>query len=157
MADVSISQAHGTRPRRSPLLSSAPQSRPVLIWALASVGMMLALLAPAIWNGFPLIFPDTGGYFTAPMVHALANGRSALYGFFLDLGIPLAFWPCVVAQAALMVWLFVVTLRVNGLGARPWLALGVVAMLTVTTSLPWFAGQLMPDILFPPRRWRFIF
>ena len=37
----------------------------------------------------------------------------------------------------------------HGLGGRPWLALGIVAMLTVGTSLPWFAGQLMPDILFP--------
>jgi hypothetical protein len=39
-------------------------------------------------------------------------------------------------------------MRTQGLGGRPWLALGIVAMLTVTTSLPWFAGQLMPDILF---------
>ena len=120
-----------------------------LSWVLSAGAMMLALLAPAIWNGFPLIFPDTGGYFTAPMMHELANGRSALYGFFLDLGIPLAFWPCVIAQAALMVWLFVLTLRVNRLGGRPWLALGLVAMLCISTSLPWFAAQLMPDILFP--------
>ncbi|HZL32331.1 MAG TPA: hypothetical protein VFC54_14895 [Pseudolabrys sp.] len=120
-----------------------------LPWVIACAGMMTALLAPAIWNGFPLIFPDTGGYFTAPMLYAIANGRSALYGFFLDLGIPFAFWPCVVAQAAMMVWLFMIALRVNGLGGRPWLALGIVAMLSAVTSLPWFAGQLMPDIFFP--------
>ena len=111
--------------------------------------MVALMLAPAIWNGFPIIFPDTGGYFTAPMVQQMANGRSALYGLFLILGIPLAFWPSVIAQAALMAWLFVVTLRVNGLGERPYLALGLVALLCVGTSLPWFAGQLMPDILFP--------
>ncbi len=145
MADVSISRP--TAPSAALAALYKPQSR-ILAWVLASVAMTLTMLAPTIWNSFPLIFPDTGGYFIAPMVHALANGRSALYGFFLILGIPLAFWPCLVAQAALMVWLFVMTLRVNGLGARPWLALGVVAMLTVTTSLPWFAGQLMPDILF---------
>ncbi len=141
----------GAGERRAEALSQFNRSRLArwMIWALASAAMMVLLLAPAIWNGFPLIFPDTGGYFTAPMVRALANGRSAFYGFFLDLGIPLAFWPSVIAQSALMIWLFVVTLRVNGLGARPWFALGVVTMLTVTTSLPWFAGQLMPDILFP--------
>jgi hypothetical protein len=145
MADVSV-----TRPtaRSASLPALSPSQSGVLAWSLASAGMMLALLAPAMWNGFPLIFPDTGGYFTAPIVHELANGRSALYGFFLDLGIPLSFWPCLVVQAALMVWLFVVALRVNGLGSRPWFALGMVALLTVTTSLPWFAGQLMPDILF---------
>ena len=48
-----------------------------------------------------------------------------------------------------MVWLIVLTLRAHGLGGRPWLAFGIVAMLTVCTSLPWFSGQLMPDILFP--------
>jgi hypothetical protein len=118
-------------------------------WLVASAGMMALMLAPAIWNGFPIIFPDTGGYFTAPMVQHMANGRSALYGLFLILGIPLAFWPSVIAQAALMAWLLVVTLRVNGLGGRPYLALGLVALLCIGTSLPWFAGQLMPDILFP--------
>ncbi|MFA6267901.1 MAG: hypothetical protein WC670_19560 [Pseudolabrys sp.] len=120
----------------------------VAVWIVASLAMVGLMLAPAIWNGFPLIFPDTGGYFTAPLVQELANGRSALYGLFLDAGIPLAFWPCVVAQAALMTWLLAVTLRVNGLGGRPWLMLGIVALLCVATSLPWFAGQLMPDILF---------
>ncbi|MBI1204633.1 MAG: hypothetical protein GC182_19195 [Rhodopseudomonas sp.] len=120
-----------------------------LNWGLAIAGMMLVMLAPALWNGFPLIFPDTGGYFSAPMQHEIANGRSALYGFFLVLGIPLGFWPCIIVQSAMMAWLFSLTLRINHLGGRPWLAFGVVALLTVVTSLPWFAGQLMPDILFP--------
>jgi hypothetical protein len=48
-----------------------------------------------------------------------------------------------------MVWLIVLIMRAHGLGGRPWLALGIVAMLTVCTSLPWFSGQLIPDILFP--------
>ncbi|KQZ00215.1 hypothetical protein ASD45_04615 [Pseudolabrys sp. Root1462] len=120
----------------------------VVAWVAAGAAMIALMLVPAVWNGFPLVFPDTGGYFTAPMLRELANGRSAMYGLFLDAGIPLAFWPCVVAQAALMAWLFAVTLRVNGLGGRPWLALGIVALLSLATSLPWFAGQLMPDILF---------
>ena len=118
------------------------------IWALAGAAMVLVLLAPAVWNGFPIIFPDTGGYLVAALTGAPMLGRSALYGLFLSAGIPFAFWPCVVIQAAMMAWLFAVTLRVNGLGGRPWLALGIVALTTVTTSLPWLAGQLMPDILF---------
>ena len=118
-------------------------------WWVAGAAMVLVLLTPAIWNGFPIIFPDTGGYLTAAIVGIPMHGRSALYGLFLAAGILLIFWPCVILQSALMAWLFSVTLRVNGLGERPWLALGIVVVLTVTTSLPWFAGQLMPDILFP--------
>lgn len=111
--------------------------------------MVLALLAPALWNGFPLIFPDTGGYLTRPIEGVLALGRSALYGWFLYLGMPLAFWPVIVAQAAATAWVIVLTLRCHGLGGRPWLALGLTVALSLLTALPWFAAQLMPDILFP--------
>jgi len=143
MADIQLA-------RPEPLAAQRPfAGTSSIAWIVAAAGMIAAMLAPAIWNGFPIIFPDTGGYFTAPMVQQMANGRSALYGLFLILGIPFAFWPSVTAQAALMAWLFVVTLRVNGLGERPYLALGIVVFLCIGTSLPWFAGQLMPDILFP--------
>jgi len=120
-----------------------------LAWTLASIAMVLALMTPALWNGFPLIFPDTGGYLDRPVLGTLGMGRSALYGLFLYAGVPLSFWPNAVLQSALTAWLIVLTLRANGLGGRPWLALAVVAGLSVGTSLPWLAGQLMPDILFP--------
>jgi hypothetical protein len=118
-------------------------------WVAASTGMLLALVAPALWNGFPLIFPDTGGYLERPLEGTLDLGRSALYGLFLLAGMPLGFWPVLVAQAALTAWLIALALRAHGLGGRPWLALGVVALLSISTSLPWMAGQLLPDILFP--------
>jgi hypothetical protein len=118
-------------------------------WILASAAMLLALMAPALWNGFPLIFPDTGGYLDRPILGTLSIGRSALYGLFLYAGVPFSFWPNVVLQSALTVWLIVLTMRAHGLGGRPWLALGIVAMLTACTSLPLFSAQLVPDILFP--------
>jgi hypothetical protein len=111
--------------------------------------MLLALMAPALWNGFPLIFPDTGGYLDRPILGSLDMGRSALYGLFLYTGVPFSFWPNAVLQSTLTIWLIVLTMRALGLGSRPWMALGIVAMLAVCTSLPWFSGQLMPDILFP--------
>ena len=130
-------------------LVSRPVAATAANWVIAGIGMMLMLLAPAIWNGFPLIFPDTGGYIDRPILGTLGMGRSALYGAFLFLGIASSFWLNIVVQAMLLTWLIVLTLRAHGLGGRPWLALGIVALLTVTTSLPWFTAQLMPDILFP--------
>ena len=129
-------------------VATETQSKTV-VWIIASLTMVLMLLAPALWNRFPLIFPDVGGYLLRPMTGTLEMGRSALYGLFLYAGIPFSFWLNVILQAALTVWLIVLTLRTHGLNGRPWLATGIVAMLTVGTSLPWFTGQLMPDILFP--------
>ena len=146
MADVSIAG----RAAQAGAAAAIPQfQRSVLAWILASAAMVLALMAPALWNGFPLIFPDTGGYLDRPLFGTLGLGRSALYGLFLYAGAPFAFWPNAIAQSALTVWLIVLTMRAHGLSDRPWLALGIVAMLTVGTGLPWFTSQLMPDILFP--------
>jgi hypothetical protein len=143
MADVSVRAA-----RASATAAGLFYRRHVLAWTLAGIAMLLALLAPALWNGFPLIYPDTGGYMTRPIEGTLIMGRSALYGLFLDVGIPFAFWPNVIAQAALTAWLVVLTMRTHGLGGRPWLAAGIVALLSAGTSLPWFVSQLMPDVLF---------
>ncbi|HTQ84335.1 MAG TPA: hypothetical protein VMI47_13830 [Pseudolabrys sp.] len=130
--------------------ASRPAPRSGLVpWILSSAAMLLLLLLPALWNGFPLIFPDTGGYLARPLEGTLDLGRSALYGLFLVAGLPLAFWPVVIVQSALTIWLVVLTMRAHGLGGRPWLALGIVALLSSATSLPWLAGQLLPDVWFP--------
>ncbi len=128
---------------------TATQLRTHLMWPAACAAMLFALLAPALWNGFPLIFSDTGGYLARPFEHTLAIGRSAFYGAFLAAGIPFDFWPNVAIQAAIAVWLCVLTLRVNGLGGRPGLAAAVVGALAACTALPWFASQLMPDVFVP--------
>jgi len=122
--------------------------RDLLIWSTTIAAMAVVLLAPALWNGFPLIFPDTGGYLERPLLGTLEMGRSALYGAFLLAGAPLSFWPNIAIQALVIAWLIVLVLSAHGL-ARPGLALGIVIVLAVATSLPWFASQLMPDVFFP--------
>jgi hypothetical protein len=124
------------------------RSRDALIWSATIAAMALVLVAPALWNGFPLIYPDTGGYLERPLLGTLEMGRSALYGAFLMAGAPLSVWPNIAIQALVMAWLIVLVLRAHGF-ARPALALGIVTILALTTSLPWFASQLMPDVFFP--------
>jgi hypothetical protein len=119
-----------------------------LRWAAAIAVMLAALLAPAISNGFPLVFADTGGYLARAFERTLDIGRSALYGMGLAAGLPLAFWPVIIVQAALCVWIIVLTLRAHGL-PRPGTAVLIVVALSVLTALPWYTAQLMPDIFFP--------
>jgi hypothetical protein len=118
-------------------------------WPFAALVMIAALLWPSLWNGFPIVFYDTGGYLDAAMTGLLANGRSTLYGVFLRLGIPTAFWINIAVQAAMVAWLIAVTLRSHGLGSRPSLAVAVTLGLAVMTSLPWYTAQLMPDVWLP--------
>jgi hypothetical protein len=110
--------------------------------------MVAIMLAPAIWNGFPFVFADTGGYLERPFEGTLELGRSALYGAFLAAGLPTFFWPNVAVQALLCVWIIGLVLRT--LGRRgPRIFLITVAALCVCTSLPWYAGDLEPDIFLP--------
>ncbi|HEV3371083.1 MAG TPA: hypothetical protein VG145_00960 [Xanthobacteraceae bacterium] len=120
-----------------------------LAWPAAAVLMILALLAPALWNGFPLIFADTGGYLLRPLEGNLDIGRSALYGAFLAPAIRLEFWPNVLVQAALAAWIIALTLRTHLGGVRPATAVLVVLGLAALTSLPWTSSQLMPDVFVP--------
>jgi hypothetical protein len=119
-------------------------------YRIAAISLSIAvLLMPAIWNGFPLIFADTGGYLERAFDGTLQLGRSALYGTFLAAGIPLQFWLNIFIHAALMLWILALVLRVNRLGDSPLLLGSLIIGLSALTSLPWYVGQLMPDIFLP--------
>ena len=116
------------------------------LWALACLACVLILIAPALWNGFALRQYDTGGYLARWYEGTLVPSRAVVYGLILNLGAPTLFWGTVALQAALTLWLLALTLRTHGLGRRPWLLLGVVAVLTVATALPWLTSILLTDI-----------
>jgi hypothetical protein len=115
-------------------------------WALAVVLSMLVLIAPAIWNRFPLLQYDTGGYLARWYEGTLVPSRAVVYGLILNMGVPLGFWPVLLVQAALTVWIIALLLRVHGLGGRPFLLLGVIGSLSALTTLPWLTAILLTDI-----------
>ena len=114
--------------------------------ALASIVSVLLLLAPALWNGFALLQYDTGGYLARWYEGTLVPSRAVVYGLILNAGVPLGFWPVLVLQAALTVWVIALTLRAHGLGGRPGLLLGLVATLSAVSTLPWLTSILLTDI-----------
>lgn len=116
------------------------------LWALAFAVCILLLIAPAIWNGFPLLQYDTGGYLARWYEGTLVPSRAVVYGLFLNAGVPLGFWPVLLVQSALTFWIVTLTLRAHGLGKRPLLVAGVIAVLSVFTTLPWLTAILLTDI-----------
>ncbi|HUL87542.1 MAG TPA: hypothetical protein VLU23_05095 [Pseudolabrys sp.] len=114
--------------------------------SFAAIASWLLLQAPAIWNGFPLLQYDTGGYLARWYEGTLVPSRTVTYGLMLNVAAPAAFWPVVAVQAGLAVWLIVLVLRAQGFGGRPWLLLLVVAVLTLISTLPWLTSILLTDI-----------
>jgi hypothetical protein len=113
---------------------------------VAAVAGATLLLAPAIWNGYPLLQYDTGGYLARWYEGYLVPSRSTVFGLYLHVGEGLHFWPQLVLQAACTLWIVGLVLRVTGLGFRPRLFLVVVSMLALTTSLPFLNSLLLTDI-----------
>jgi hypothetical protein len=116
------------------------------LWALAVLLSIVLLIAPAIWNGFALLEYDTGGYLARWYEGTLEESRAVVYGLILFAGVPLAFWPVLLMQSALTVWVIALTLRSAGLGNRPLLLTGVIAALAIITTLPWLTSILLTDI-----------
>ena len=57
------------------------------------------------------------------------------------------FWPLIVVQAAVTVWVVALVLHVHRLG-RPLVLLVTVAALSVATTLPWLTDIVLTDIFF---------
>jgi MFS family permease len=128
-------------------IASQAQGRTLRASGLAATWFCLAaLLAPALWNGYPLLQYDTGGYLARWYEGYLVPSRSTVYGLFLHLGEGVHFWPELMQQAAWTVWVIWLSLRVFGLGASPWLLAAVVAALSVLTALPVLSSMLLTDI-----------
>jgi hypothetical protein len=131
------------------------------IWRGGAVLLGALLMAwPALYNGYPLIYPDSLSYLESgrPVARALFlhsfsdyyGGRSFLYSLvILPFHWNITPWPIVALQALLTA--YVIWLVVRSLLPRQTVThyLFLVVPLTLFTGLGWVVGLIMPDILGP--------
>ncbi|MDP3077025.1 hypothetical protein [Bradyrhizobium sp.] len=113
---------------------------------MAAVAIPLMLVLPALWNGYPLLQYDTGGYLARWYEGYLVPSRSTVFGLYLHFGQGSRFWINLGIQALATLWILQLALRVFGL-LRPWRLMAISLALTLTTALPWLASTLLTDIL----------
>jgi hypothetical protein len=124
--------------------------RGVATCALAVTILSLMLLSVAIWNRFPLIFYDTGGYVLEGLGHVFLVERAPVYAELLFLsGARFSLWPVVILQALMASTMILEVARAE----VPRLTLGgfvsIGAVLCLLTGIAWYAGQVEPDIFTP--------
>ena len=115
-----------------------------LVWSIA-IAIPLLLIAPALWNGYPLLQYDTGGYLARWYEGYLVPSRSTAYGIYLHLGEASHFWLILGVQALSVMWIVQATLRVFGI-VRPIQIAAIVLGLCATTALPVLTSLLLTDI-----------
>jgi hypothetical protein len=111
------------------------------------------LLWIAIFNGYPTVYDDTGEYLAISFSPWQSPYRSIIYSFFIRLASwGMTPWLIVLAQCAMTIYVLraafdYIAQKSAAIKSERYFFLGLVAFLAFATSLPWFVGQLMPDVL----------
>ncbi|GAC1318239.1 MAG: hypothetical protein NVSMB2_12840 [Chloroflexota bacterium] len=126
--------------------------RRVWVSVLVVAAATAALLWPAVLNGYPFVYWDTGAYIWSSLDLIVPVDRPIGYGLFIGAsrGLLQSLWlPVVVQSIATAVLLMrALMLVVHGTYARRVaLSLCVVVLTATTTALPRFATFVMPDVL----------
>jgi hypothetical protein len=109
-----------------------------------------SLLWPALWNGYPIVFADTGTYISQAVHHYAGWDRPVFYSLFiLALHWKLTLWPVIMAQALLTTWILWLSWHVVAPRAHPAWFLAGMALLSAASWLPWLVCEIMPDIFTP--------
>jgi hypothetical protein len=115
---------------------------------VALYGLAAALLCwVALINGFPLLFADSGAYLRVGTELYFPYDRPVTYGLtILPLYRVAGLWGVIGAQALFAIWLIARVIRAVTGTSSPVMLIAVVGALALLSSLPWFVGQIMPDL-----------
>jgi hypothetical protein len=112
---------------------------------VAAVALPLLMIAPAFWNGYPLLQWDTGGYLARWYEGYLVPSRSTVFGLYLHYGESFGFWINLAVQSLATLWLLQLTLRVLSM-MQTFRFVAISLCLILSTALPWLASMLLTDI-----------
>lgn len=133
-------------PSLADLLRAGSQISDPVCECAAIVSLIPLLLLVAFWNGFPLIYYDTGAYVLEGLGHHFLVERSPVYSLFLGFaGAGISLWTIVLLQAAATAFVMVETARCMAPGMRLSTFLAICAGLILATGLPWYVGEVEPD------------
>jgi hypothetical protein len=113
----------------------------------------IALIAPLLltvawWNGFPLIFYDTGAYLLEGLKGVFLMERSPVYSLFLYFtGAARSFWYPAFIQALMTAFVMTMFARAEVPRLPVIRLVALVIALILFTGLAWYVGQLEPDCM----------
>ncbi len=105
-------------------------------------------LGVAFWNGFPLMFYDTGAYLAEGISGAFLVERSPVYSLLLLFtGGAFSLWPVVILQALMTAYMIVLLARIEVPGVTLKGVTVIGACLMIFTGIGWYVGQVEPDCM----------
>jgi hypothetical protein len=124
--------------------------RKVLISFLLVLVGAAGLLYPVWYNGYPLVYSDTGTYVCSGFLNQVPADRPIVYGLFirhLGLGLGLRFFVLVQSILVSTAIYAACSLLVKDTGRWVYTTYGIImSVLIGCTALPWVTSWIMPDI-----------
>jgi hypothetical protein len=126
------------------------QAAPSFSLAPALLLLTPLLLGVAVWNGFPLVFYDTGAYIAQGLAGAFFVERSPIYSLLLPAtGAFISLWLTAAAQALMTAYLICELARAVAPRLSLSRLLGICLALMLITGIGWYVGQIEPDCFTP--------
>jgi len=117
--------------------------------AAVLVGAAL-LIWPALFNGYPLLFSDSGGFLHQTLGPLMLWDKPYIYGPFLHaFHWRISLWGPVIAQGVILSHILWLTQRVVQGQASPLWHMALCGFAALATTAPFSASLLMPDIFAP--------
>ncbi|OAN50094.1 hypothetical protein [Magnetospirillum moscoviense] len=117
-------------------------------WRVLSLLLVAALfLAPALWNGYPLIYYDTEDYVEMSFTWQPIIWRIMTYGAFTWIGHPFGtLWAVAWAQALIGAWIMHEAVWAWVARYRPQVYVLMGVIVALFTGLPWVVSQILADM-----------
>ncbi len=112
----------------------------------------LFLLWAALFNGFPIVYPDTSTYLSSGFELETPADRPITYGLFILLTSLHGFslWGVVLLQSFVLAYVIFLLFKYFTACRNPQIfSLIAIIILSFTSGLPWVSGMLLPDVFTP--------
>jgi hypothetical protein len=120
----------------------------ILLDAVFVILSLLCLIYPALDNGYPLVYSDTGTYIASGFSAQVPVDRPIMYCFFVrHISMACSLWFVIVMQAIVVTIVLLLTLRyfVKPTGIFRYTFI-IILTLSLTTGISNYTSQVMPDI-----------
>lgn len=110
------------------------------------------LLIVALYNGYPLVYSDTGTYIYSGFDRFIPNDRPITYGLFIKLfSFNYSMWFIIIFQNLITAFVLYEVLKtiINNKNHFIFFYLSVLTFLVLFTGVGWYSNQIMPDFFAP--------
>jgi hypothetical protein len=108
---------------------------------------LVVLLWPAIYNGYPIVYPDTGAYIHSGFAGTVPVDRPLIYGLFIrHISMLYTLWFVAIAQSLIALFLIIQTLKVFDIKLNSLWVFAISIFISSITTCGYYIGQIMPDV-----------